>query len=130
MPSKTGERCEREFVKRIKKIHPDCFLRKWPDFKSTGVQMFAGMPDYVITTKEHGTYYVECKSTKNKSLSVSAFQPSQRYEFPRIIKAGGIVKVFVHIQREYYLIHYDHFMKLKGKKSLSYNEIRELGVRI
>ena len=69
------------------------FIRKLPDFKTTGL-MTGGLPDYlIIHTRKHRWFEIKNLDVRSKSFPHSAFTPQQLIVFRQMFDAGA--KIFI-----------------------------------
>jgi hypothetical protein len=103
---------ENKFRLWAKKQYPNSFIKKIPDFKQVGISGVVGLPDYLIIYKgDH--YWYEVKSVKSKYLKLTDFTKGQLQTFPKMIKAGINIFIYVFYLKDFYIINFNDLIKNK-----------------
>jgi penicillin-binding protein-related factor A (putative recombinase) len=89
--------------KCLKKLFPDTFICKIPDFKQTG-NMHGGLPDYLVISCGT-TYWFEIKKTKsNKKLSITDFTSQQLVTFNKMLFNEALVYILIIIGKNTFIV--------------------------
>ena len=87
-------RSETRFRLWAKKKYPGAYIKKLPDFKSSGVATARGLPDYLIIYNSKNIWY-EVKTIQGKSISRYHFTDFQLIEFKKMIDNGANLNIWV-----------------------------------
>lgn len=105
---------ETKFRNWAKKIYPEGFIKKIPDFKIGGTLGAVGLPDYLIINQGKTIWY-EVKSSFGDTINLrSHFTDGQKIVLTKMIKAGADVKIYC-------------FTKTKGRMVIDYKNILKFG---
>lgn len=107
----------------LKKVYPNGYIRKIPDFKATGSPLLRGLPDYFVIDKGL-TYWVEVKFIHGYRFDFSELREAQWIEFVKFLDAGYDVQILVvyEISGRYLfkMLNFSDLYRKIGHKSLQF----------
>lgn len=80
---------ESAWRRRYLKMRPGAYVKKLPDFKSSG-SVQGGLPDYISIVKGITVWY-EVKTSDTHTLRLSHFTSQQVIEFTKMLKVGAVI---------------------------------------
>lgn len=82
---------ERKLREHLKRVYPEAWIKKVPDFKQTGTAGGRGLPDYLCVCDGFTDWY-EVKLVKSATLfPFAALSEVQWSEFSRMTDAGAVI---------------------------------------
>jgi penicillin-binding protein-related factor A (putative recombinase) len=97
--------------KHLKKLYPDAFIFKVPDFKQT-YNTNGGLPDYLLINNGKTIWY-EIKKPKNKKfLNINDFTDKQLIVFKKMLKNKADIKVMSIFNNTFEITDYKKIIKI------------------
>lgn len=114
--------------KILKFYNNECYIKKIPDYKISGV-MSGGLPDYLVIVNGCTIWYeIKSLNEKKKSLTFDTFTNQQCKEFTLMIKHGSLIYIYLIHGKKYYNITWNQvysYMLEGARKSIPIKLIKE-----